>query len=276
MNTCSAYYQSVNKAFAYESHGTPGGVSTWARGGNFSIGFASGTVASFMTTTADVLTPNLCEAWQVTCMVAAGTLSGGVTATMAGGNFWEGVCNGLICAGLNHAMHLVVDGGFKLAQHLHKYIHAPYQIGDHDCKYAVMEGFAKYYGVYDMTQEDFKALGEGFIQSFPGLNLTQLFTLCGFSVVGAATDLNVVIEGLDCHDYPAAMCYKPDDFSYHEAILTGLLKNENGVIMYQVSDPIFGDNHPVNPNKVWNIIQVFGYSKTPPLVDSSIGHDFIY
>jgi len=27
---------------------------------------------------------------------------------MAGGSFWDGVCNGLICAGLNHAMHLVV------------------------------------------------------------------------------------------------------------------------------------------------------------------------
>ena len=109
MNTCSAYYQSVNKAFAYESHGTLGGVSTWARGGNFSIGFASGTVASFMSTTAGVLTQNLCEAWQVTCMLAAGTLSGGVTASMAGGSFWEGVCNGLICSGLNHALHLTCE-----------------------------------------------------------------------------------------------------------------------------------------------------------------------
>ena len=265
-------------AFQLLAHGTSSGLASLASGGSFWQGFATGAVSSVVSSA----TKGICEVkhvsekWTQVALVAAGCLSGGVTATMAGGNFWEGVCNGLICAGLNHAMHLVVDGGFKLAQHLHKYIHAPYQIGDHDCKYAVMEGLAKYYGVYDMTQEDFKALGEGFIQSFPELNLTQLFTLCGFSVVGAATDLNVVIEGLDCHDYPAAMCYKPDDFSYHEAILTGLLKNENGVIMYQVSDPIFGDNHPVNPNKVWNIIQVFGYSKTPPLVDSSIGHDFIY
>lgn len=43
--------------------------------------------------------------------VAAGALSGGITAKIAGGDFWEGVCNGLICAGLNHAMHLVVEGG---------------------------------------------------------------------------------------------------------------------------------------------------------------------
>ena len=46
-----------------------------ARGGNFSVTFASGTVASFMTTTADVLTQNLCEAWQVTCKHAKTTKS---------------------------------------------------------------------------------------------------------------------------------------------------------------------------------------------------------
>ena len=46
-----------------------------ARGGNFSIGFASGTVASFMSTTAGVLTQNLCEAWQVTCKHAKTTKS---------------------------------------------------------------------------------------------------------------------------------------------------------------------------------------------------------
>ena len=80
-----------------------------ARGGNFSVTFASGAVASLMTTTAGMLTQNLCEAWQVTCMVAAGTLSGGVTASMAGGSFWEGVCNGLICSGLNHALHLTCE-----------------------------------------------------------------------------------------------------------------------------------------------------------------------
>lgn len=109
MYTRQTYYQPSSITIAYDAHGTLGGASTWARGGNFSIGFASGAVASFMTTTADVLTQNLCEAWQVTCMVAAGTLSGGVTASMAGGSFWDGVCNGLICSGLNHALHLAAE-----------------------------------------------------------------------------------------------------------------------------------------------------------------------
>ena len=109
MYTCQTYNQPSSITIAYDAHGALGGASTWARGGNFSIGFASGAVASFMTTTADVLTQNLCEAWQVTCMVAAGGLSDGLTASMAGGNFWDGVCNGLICSGLNHALHLTCE-----------------------------------------------------------------------------------------------------------------------------------------------------------------------
>ena len=63
MYTCQTYYQPSTITIAYDAHGTLGGASTWARGGNFSIGFASGTVASFMTTTAGVLTQNLCEAY---------------------------------------------------------------------------------------------------------------------------------------------------------------------------------------------------------------------
>ena len=62
MYTCQTYYLSSSITI-YDAHGILGGASTWARGGNFSIGFSSGTVASFMTTTADVLTQNLCEVY---------------------------------------------------------------------------------------------------------------------------------------------------------------------------------------------------------------------
>ena len=53
----------------------------------------------------------LAEPWRITATIAAGGFSGGITAKIAGGDFWEGVCNGLISSGLNHAMHLVVEGG---------------------------------------------------------------------------------------------------------------------------------------------------------------------
>ena len=57
-------------AFAYNAHGTLGGVSTWARGGSFWSGFASGAAASFVSTSTGIMTAELPKAWQVTCMVA--------------------------------------------------------------------------------------------------------------------------------------------------------------------------------------------------------------
>ena len=105
---CQAGFQVV-------AHGTLGGYSTYARGGEFGVGFASGAVSSAISS----ITTGVCGAkinskeWTVAITVAAGALSGGITAKIAGGDFWEGVCNGLISSGLNHAMHLVADGGGK-------------------------------------------------------------------------------------------------------------------------------------------------------------------
>ena len=40
-------------------------------------------------------------------MIATGGLSGGISATIAGGNFWNGFRQGIISSGLNHVAHLV-------------------------------------------------------------------------------------------------------------------------------------------------------------------------
>lgn len=42
-------------------------------------------------------------------MIAGGGLSGGISSTIAGGDFWKGMRQGLITSGLNHTMHMVVD-----------------------------------------------------------------------------------------------------------------------------------------------------------------------
>ena len=89
---------------------TSSGLASMASGGKFWQGFATGAVSSFVSSATDGIC-KMCEVpkgWTKAAVVAAGCLSGGVTATMAGGNFWEGVCSGLICAGLNHAMHMIV------------------------------------------------------------------------------------------------------------------------------------------------------------------------
>ena len=40
-------------------------------------------------------------------MIATGGLSGGISSTIAGGNFWDGFRQGIITSGLNHVAHLI-------------------------------------------------------------------------------------------------------------------------------------------------------------------------
>jgi hypothetical protein len=42
-------------------------------------------------------------------MIAAGGLSGGISSVIAGGNFWKGVRQGVIVAGLNHLAHALIN-----------------------------------------------------------------------------------------------------------------------------------------------------------------------
>ncbi len=80
-------------------------------------------------------------------------LSGGISASMAGSHFRNGVCNGLICAGLNHALHLAGDR-IKFYYELHKLICIPRQEGTTDCKYAIMAGITHSHGETIMKQND--------------------------------------------------------------------------------------------------------------------------
>ncbi|WP_413512775.1 hypothetical protein [Myroides odoratus] len=43
-------------------------------------------------------------------MIGGDGLSGGISSTIAGGDFWKGMRQGLIVSGLNHAMHMVIEG----------------------------------------------------------------------------------------------------------------------------------------------------------------------
>ncbi len=53
---------------------------------------------------------NISEGGIKALTIAAGGLSGGISSSIAGGNFWAGVRQGLITSGLNHMMHMVAEG----------------------------------------------------------------------------------------------------------------------------------------------------------------------
>ena len=115
----AAWGVAAQAGFQMLAHGTLSGVSSELRKeGSFWSGFASGAVASLVSSA----TAGLCvklgasEAWTKAAMIAAGGLAGGVSSSMAGGEFIDGLCNGLICAGLNHALHWVADGREKLVK----------------------------------------------------------------------------------------------------------------------------------------------------------------
>jgi hypothetical protein len=44
-------------------------------------------------------------------MITFGTIVGGGSAMLTGGNFWQGAVTGLVVSGLNHAMHKMVSFG---------------------------------------------------------------------------------------------------------------------------------------------------------------------
>ncbi|MFP5040286.1 hypothetical protein [Parasediminibacterium sp. JCM 36343] len=103
-------------------HGITGGLISQASGGNFGSGFFSGMVSSSIASGVNALGINFAASsgnstvyngfgkdYMQAAMIAAGGLSGGISATIAGGNFWDGLRQGIITSALNHMAHLMTQ-----------------------------------------------------------------------------------------------------------------------------------------------------------------------
>lgn len=99
------------------AHASLGGVMTSMNGGQLVHGFISGMAGSLMASVAGNALKNIKNAYmQAGGMILSGAVAGGVASEISGGSFWDGFRNGLISAGLNHAMHYVyqsIDGLIK-------------------------------------------------------------------------------------------------------------------------------------------------------------------
>ena len=111
--TNSAVWGTVAQVgFQALAHGMLAGTASEMRKeGSFWSGFASGAAASLISGAVGGVCDlkNVPAVWTKTAMIAAGGLGGGVSSLIAGGEFIDGLCNGLICAGLNHALHYVAS-----------------------------------------------------------------------------------------------------------------------------------------------------------------------
>ena len=122
---------SIGKAaFQAGMHGITSGIMSELQGGTFGSGFAAGAISSLISSGIEglgqtggigtdakgnefALSNNFGSSplFKAT-MLAAGGLSGGISSSIAGGNFWAGVRQGLIVSGLNHLAHSIsVDDG---------------------------------------------------------------------------------------------------------------------------------------------------------------------
>lgn len=159
-------------------HAISGGIMSALETGNVGSGFLSAMVSSVVASgvkglgllggalsTAGEYTniasrnPSLIKA----IMVVAGGLSGGISSSIAGGKFMDGVRQGIITAGLNHAMHDFIEGSVKA------------DAATKDDKDRYKETKNKYYELYKNSQfaEALSLVKEAF--KF-GKNLEQYFS----------------------------------------------------------------------------------------------------
>lgn len=97
----------VGKAiFQAGAHGMLGGTMSLLDGGDFGSGFLSGMVSSIISSGLQWININNIILKKAV-MIAGGGLSGGISSSISGGDFWAGARQGLITSGLNHAMHAV-------------------------------------------------------------------------------------------------------------------------------------------------------------------------
>ncbi|MDP5202019.1 RHS repeat-associated core domain-containing protein [Flavobacterium sp. DG2-3] len=118
----------VRSAVSAVAHGTFQGGMTAISGGKFWSGFAAGALSSIaasaygtgfnhegLNASGKMINPT--KVWSGAGslassnigMIAFGTVSGGVGASLTGGNFWKGAITGLIVSGLNHFVHRIIE-----------------------------------------------------------------------------------------------------------------------------------------------------------------------
>lgn len=114
----------VGKAlFEAGAHALTSGAMSAIDGGKFEAGALSGAISSLMASGIQSLGINFGVStdtktvyntfgrdYMKAAMLVMGGLSGGISSSIAGGNFWDGFKQGIITSGLNHLGHLATEG----------------------------------------------------------------------------------------------------------------------------------------------------------------------
>lgn len=107
-------------------HAMSSGIMSTLESGNFGSGFLSGAISSVVSSGIQALGTNFTKSGALqdvnrnyisknsfgsgdlikAIMITSGGLSGGISSSIAGGNFWQGFRQGIITSGLNHVAHI--------------------------------------------------------------------------------------------------------------------------------------------------------------------------
>lgn len=157
-------------------HGVSGGVISAIDGGNFLSGFSSATISSLTSSGIERLGVN--KSNELTkfgrsnyfraVMIASGGITGGISANIAGGNFWMGVRQGLITSGVNHVAHQM-----QTKTYANVYIetdgvgHVYVEID------GVVYSYGRYDGSYSPESGSLAPMGDGVLLILEGENATN-------------------------------------------------------------------------------------------------------
>ena len=194
-------------------------------------------------------------------MIAAGGIAGGVSSTIAGGEFIDGFCNGLISAGLNHALHWVAAVGDGITTYLKDHEKLEKLMGKQWdqkismklCKYYCLEAIGKYFG-YTKTMGDYKDLGNRLIHNNEDTYLSTLIMQSGFEAVdvyGENFDSFGIITGNLHAGNPIMLTLETGGEDLHAVVLTGYQETNSGVVQYRIANPdAFSASGWVNSNEL--------------------------
>ena len=95
----------ITGAFQAGAHALLGGTMSVMQGDKFGAGALAGFAGSVIGSATGGIFGKSSNFVQVATTIAAGGIAGGVGSVIGGGKFWDGFRNGVIAAGLNHALH---------------------------------------------------------------------------------------------------------------------------------------------------------------------------
>ena len=212
------------------THGVAQGGLSVLGGDDFLNGFASGVLGSWA--------GSAFQLWKGVGdtglgLYAMGGLSGGLGALTTGGNFWEGMGQGMIITGLNHAAWHEVA---RLKGELPNYSGKPMEDGNMGgCVLATLKSILEYMGLNELADK---------ISIKPvGTSLDKIAEDYGFTL--KKIKLKEIIQQIQ-GDTPVAMEYIPVTSTGRDhAVAIQAIEVRNGKYRLQVMDPDFGKIKPL-------------------------------